>query len=144
MIVKVKPLPDLKELPLPEYAKPGDSCRDLRACIDGKITIKPMEVVKIPTGIALELPLGYEAQVRPRSGWSLKGVLIHWGTCDFPYRGEVCAVFHNLSKDDIVIQRGDRIAQLAIAEAIHYELEIVDELQETTRGSAGFGSSGIK
>ncbi len=143
MFVKIKKLPNLNELPLPEYNKAGDSARDLRAAIDTSIVLGPGDVVKVPTGIALDLGNGIEAQVRPRSGLSSKGILVHWGTVDSSFTGELCVIIHNLSKVPLTIERGNRIAQLVIAEAVHYEWEEVQELRETSRGSSGFGSSGI-
>jgi dUTP pyrophosphatase len=144
MRVRIKKLPNLKELPLPEYNKAGDSARDLRAAIDENIVLEPGDIAKVPTGIALELGVGIEAQVRPRSGLSLKGILVHWGTVDSSFTGELCAIVHNLSKAPFIIERGMRIAQLVIAEAIHYDWEEVEELRTTSRGSLGFGSSGLK
>lgn len=144
MYVKIKRLPELGDLPLPQYAKPGDSGKDLRAAIDAPLVVEYMRVVKIPTGIALELPMGIEAQIRPRSGMSADGILVYWGTADFSYRGGLRVVLQNLSGNTITINRGDRIAQLVIAETIHYEWEEVVELTPTTRGSSGFGSTGIK
>lgn len=145
MIVRIKRLPNLGDFPLPQYARKGDSGMDLRACFDqSKIVVKPMERVKIPTGVALELPYSVEAQVRPRSSFSLRGILIYWGTCDSAYTGEICVVLQNLSGEDLVIERGDRIAQLVIAEPIHCELEEINELRQTERNSGGFGSTGVK
>jgi dUTP pyrophosphatase len=144
VLVKIKKLPNLKELPLPQYNKDGDSARDMRAAIDTEIVLEPGDVAKVPTGVALDLGIGVEAQVRPRSGLSSKGILVHWGTVDSSFTGELCVIIHNLSKTPLTIQRGDRIAQLVIAEVVHYEWQEVEELRETSRGTSGFGSSGIK
>lgn len=145
MIVKVKRLPNSTNLPLPEYQKPGDSGKDLRAAIEQTVVVKSMEIVKIPTGIALELPFGAEAQVRPRSSLSLKGILVYFGTCDAAYTGEICVVLQNLSGQDFVIERGNRIAQLVVAEPVHFDWqETTGELKVTSRVDNGFGSTGVK
>jgi dUTP pyrophosphatase len=144
MFVRVKKLANFGDLPLPKYAKENDAGRDLVAAIDGVIVLEPGEVAKIPTGIALDLGLGMEGQIRPRSGLSAKGILVHLGTLDCSYTGEAAVIIHNLSKVPFTITRGDRIAQLVIASVIHYEWQEVDTLRETSRGSAGFGSTGLK
>lgn len=145
MYVRIKRLPNLAELPLPQYANEGDSGRDLRAAIEGdEIVVAHGDAVKVPCGIALGLPFGMEAQIRPRSGLSSKKILVQLGTVDRPYIGELCVVLHNLSGKDFIIKRGDRVAQMVIAPVSHWEWEETDELNETSRGAKGFGSSGIK
>lgn len=141
--VKVKILDS--ETILPHYAYPGDVAVDLRSRIDA--TIQPHDILGVPTGIAIELPVGYEAQVRPRSGLALKhGIsLVNTpGTIDTEYRGEVVCIMINLGKEPFVITKGDRIAQMAVREVPVVDLVQVDELSATTRGAAGFGSSGKK
>ena len=142
MLVNVKRLTNLDGLSLPQYAKNGDSARDLYAAINENIYLEPFDVIKVPTGIALDLGPGMEAQVRPRSGLSSRGVLVHFGTVDESYTGEICVIVHNLSKQTFVIGRGDRIAQLVIASNVHYEWNQVNEVRETSRGSNGFGHTG--
>lgn len=141
--VKVKILdPDTT---IPKFAYPGDVAVDLRSRIDA--SIKPNQIMGVPTGIAIELPVGYEAQVRPRSGLALKhGIsLVNTpGTIDTEYRGEIVCIMINFGKEEFKIAKGDRVAQMAVREVPIVELIEVRELSETKRGSAGFGSSGKK
>ncbi len=141
MLVKIKRLPNLRELPLPEYKTAGAVARDLAAAIDAPITLKPMEIAKVPTGIAIELPFGKGADVRPRSGLASKGIVTHLGLLDFDYRGEIFVVIQNFSGTEFVIERGHRIAQLYMDE--HFEWNEVAELTSTARGEGGFGSTKI-
>ena len=136
---------------LPEYKREGDVCLDCYARLSEVETIYPSENGKIPLGFVLELPEGYEAVVRPRSGLSSNGIDVSIGTIDINYRGEVCAIVCNNSYtvsfigvrgEPFIINNGDRICQLAIRKAPHVEWELVDELSETNRGKNGFGSSG--
>lgn len=132
--------------PLPEYATTGSAGLDLRANISEPITIKPLQRVLIQTGISLALPLGYEAQIRPRSGLALKHgitVLNTPGTVDSDYRGEVGVILVNLSDRDFVVNDGDRICQMVIAKHEIAEIVEVETLDETERNSGGFGHSGI-
>lgn len=143
VVVKLKKLHD--DVVLPSYQTSGAAGMDLCAFIPHSIVLKSLERKLIPTGIKIELPTGYEAQIRPRSGMSIKhGItLINCvGTIDEDYRGEVCIPIVNLSKDDFTINNGDRIAQMIITPVIHAQLEIVQDLSETLRGEAGFGSTG--
>jgi dUTP pyrophosphatase len=120
---------------------------DLYAAVNPEITIPPGEWKLVPTGIAIALPVGYEAQVRPRSGLALKqgvSVLNTPGTIDADYRGEVGVILMNHSKQDLVIKRGDRIAQMIINEVVRIDFEQVAELPETVRGAGGFGHTGVK
>lgn len=143
MNVKVKRLPNLRDLPLPKYGTNNSSGRDLYAAIEGdKLVMRPFEIVKIPTGIALQLPFGYEAQVRGRSGLALKGLNVFWGTIDRDYISEVCVIAQNMSGQDFVIEFGNRIAQMIVAPVEHYEFSEVAELHETSR-KGGFGSTGV-
>lgn len=130
---------------LPEYKTIGSAGADLRANIDEPVTIKPMERVAVPTGIRIELPEGYEAQIRPRSGLALeKGVtcLNTPGTIDSDYRGEIKVILINLGTEVAAIQPGDRIAQMIIAQCTKAEFLPVQVISETSRQEGGFGSTG--
>ncbi len=147
LVLKVKKLPHAENLPLPSYATPHSSGLDLRAAIEKPITVKPLERVLIPTGLILEIPEGYEGQVRPRSGLALKKgltVLNAPGTIDADYRGEVKVILINLGKEEVVIEPGERIAQLVIAPVQRVEVVEAQELTPTERGEGGFGSTGTK
>lgn len=146
MKVKIKRLPHAEGLPLPKYATAGSVGMDLLAAIYEPLVIKPMERCLVPTGIAIELPEGYEAQVRPRSGLALKHgitLLNTPGTIDWDYRGEIKVVLINLGQEDFTINRGDRIAQLVVCPVVKVEWEEVEELNQTQRSDGGFGSTGI-
>ncbi|WP_439128683.1 dUTP diphosphatase [Polaribacter sp.] len=130
----------------PNYETEGAAGMDLRANIDAAITLKPLERAIVKTGLFIALPVGFEAQVRPRSGLAAKKgitVLNSPGTVDADYRGEVGVILVNLSNEDFIISDGERIAQLVIAkhERVHWQEVIV--LSETERGSGGFGSTGV-
>ncbi len=143
--IKVKKLPHAKDLPLPEYATPMSSGMDLRAAVSEPVVIRPMERVLIPTGLVLEIPEGYEGQIRPRSGLALeKGltVLNAPGTIDADYRGEVKVLLVNLGDEEVTVRRGERIAQLVIVPVAKAKLEEVEEVGTTERGEGGFGSTG--
>lgn len=132
---------------LPAYATPQSAGMDLRANLDGPVTLRPMERRLIPTGLHIALPEGYEAQVRPRSGLALKHgltVLNSPGTIDADYRGEIGVVLVNLSQDDFVVNDGERIAQLVISRYEQGELVEVEQLDETERGEGGYGHTGRK
>ncbi len=131
--------------PLPEYATPYSAGVDLRANIETSITLKPLERAMVPTGLYLELPQGFEAQVRPRSGLAAKHgltVLNSPGTIDADYRGEIKVILINHGKDPFVINHGDRVAQMIIACYEQVEWEEVDTISETERGAGGFGHTG--
>ncbi len=133
--------------PLPAYATSQSAGMDLRANIESPITLHPMERSLVPTGIRIELPKGYEAQVRPRSGLALKHgitVLNTPGTIDSDYRGELKVLLVNLSNDDFVINAGERVAQMVIAKHETVEWEEVEVLDETERGEGGYGHTGVK
>lgn len=133
--------------PLPNYETIASAGMDLRANITEPITLQPMQRALIPTGLFMELPIGYEAQVRPRSGLALKkGItcLNSPGTVDADYRGEVGVILANLSTEPFVIENGERIAQMVIAKHERAEWIEVEELSTTERGAAGFGSTGVK
>jgi dUTP pyrophosphatase len=132
---------------LPEYATTGSSGMDLRAFIEEPIEMEPMQRVMVPTGLFIELPENTEAQVRPRSGLAIKqGItcLNSPGTVDADYRGEIKVVLINLSGEVQVIQPGDRIAQMVIKQVEKIEWVLVDEINNTNRGTGGFGSTGKK
>ena len=133
--------------PLPEYATEQSAGMDLRANIDGPITLRPLERRLIPTGLHIALPVGYEAQVRPRSGLALKKgitVLNSPGTIDADYRGEIMVLLINPSNDDFVVNDGERIAQMVIAAHEQGQFETVTELDTTERGEGGYGHTGVK
>ncbi len=133
--------------PLPAYATELSAGMDLRANIDEPIVLKPMERRLVPTGLHIALPVGYEAQVRPRSGLALKKgitVLNAPGTVDADYRGEVGVILINLSDEPFTIEDGERIAQMVIARHEHAEFLPVDVLDETERGEGGYGHTGVK
>lgn len=133
--------------PLPSYATVASAGMDLRANLDSPITLKPQQRTLVPTGLYMALPVGYEAQVRPRSGLALKKgitVLNTPGTIDADYRGEVGVILVNLSAEEFVIEDGERIAQLVIARHEQVEWQPVEVLEETQRGAGGFGHSGTK
>ena len=142
-VLKIKRLPNNKILP--EYKTEGAAGMDLCAAIEEAIELKPLERKLIPTGLKIELEHGYEAQIRPRSGLSIKhGItLINCiGTIDEDYRGEVCVPIVNISNEAYTIQPDERIAQMVIARAEQAKLEVVTELTDTERGEGGFGSTG--
>ena len=145
-MVKVKVV-NIGRQPLPEYATSQSAGLDLRANIESPITLKPLERRLIPTGLRIALPEGYEAQVRPRSGLALKPgitVLNTPGTIDADYRGELMVLLVNLSNEDFVINEGERIAQMIIAQYETVTWEPVEVLDETERGEGGYGHTGVK
>lgn len=132
---------------LPNYETHASAGMDLRAHIPEKIVLQPLERAIIKTGLFIELPVGYEAQVRPRSGLAAKSgvtVLNAPGTIDADYRGEIGVILVNLSQEEFTVENGDRIAQLVIARHERAEWIAVDALSETVRGGGGFGSTGVK
>jgi dUTP pyrophosphatase len=130
---------------LPEYATAGSAGMDIRAHLDSPLTMRPLERTMVPTGIFIELPMGYEAQVRPRSGLAVKQgitVLNTPGTIDADYRGEIKIILINLSGEEQVINPGDRIAQIVVQQVEQVKWEAVQQLEETRRGAGGFGHTG--
>jgi dUTP pyrophosphatase len=130
---------------LPEYSTAASAGMDLRANLESDLILKPLERVLVPTGLFIEIPIGYEAQIRPRSGLAIKKgitVLNSPGTIDADYRGEVCVVLVNLSGEDFVIKDGERICQMIIAKHEKAEWISTDILLETERGIGGFGHTG--
>lgn len=145
MKMKVHVLPNGEGLELPAYQTPGSAGMDLRAAIEAPVVLAPGERAAIPTGLQVAVPLGYEAQVRPRSGLSIRQgltVVNAPGTVDSDYRGEVGVLLINLGQEPVEISRGMRIAQMVIAPVVQVELDMVDTLDETSRGDGGFGSTG--
>ncbi len=142
--LKIKTLENFKG-ELPQYQSAGASGVDVRAQLSQAVTLKPLERALIPTGLAMEIPLGYEVQVRPRSGLAAKqglGVLNSPGTIDADYRGEVKIIVVNLSNQEIVIQDQERCAQMVLCPIVQAQIEVVTELSSTDRGAGGFGSTG--
>ncbi len=145
MRVTVKILRDSPEIPLPAYATPQSAGMDLRAWEEQ--TLAPGEIAAVGTGLHIELPEGYEAQIRPRSGLALKkGISVpnSPGTIDADYRGEIRVILVNLGREPFVVHRGDRIAQMVVAPVTHAEWQPADSLNETERAEGGFGSTGTK
>jgi len=144
MIVKVV---NKSGLDLPQYATQFSAGMDVRAALDAPVVIKPLERAIVPTGLFLEIPAGYEVQVRPRSGLAAKKgitVLNAPGTIDADYRGEVCVILVNLSSEPFTVQRGERIAQLVLCAHEVMEWKECESLEESDRGEGGFGSTGVK
>lgn len=143
--VNLKVLPNGAGLDLPKYATELSAGADLLAAIDADVTLKPGERKLVQTGIALGLPANFEAQIRPRSGLALKNgitVLNTPGTIDADYRGEIAVILINLGQEDFTISRGMRIAQMILAPVTQGNWNIVENLDETARGTGGFGSTG--
>lgn len=131
---------------LPAYQTDGSSGMDIRAWINSPVTLKPLERKLLPTGLYISLPHGYEAQIRPRSGLAIKRgltIINAPGTIDSDYRGEVMVGIVNLSDEEQVINDGERIAQMIISKYEQISWEVVETLDETVRGAAGFGHSGV-
>jgi dUTP pyrophosphatase len=145
-LVSLQLLPHAEGLNLPQYATALSAGVDLEAAVDAPMTLKPGERALVPTGLAMALPAGYEAQIRPRSGLAFKNgvtVLNSPGTIDADYRGEVKVLLINHGQQDFVIERGMRIAQMVIAPFTQVSWQVVDTLDETARGAGGFGSTGV-
>ena len=132
--------------PIPNYGTKASAGVDLRAFIEKDILMQPMERILVKTGLFMELPVGYEAQVRPRSGLAIKKgitVLNTPGTIDADYRGEIMIILINLSNEDFIVKSGDRIAQMVIAAHEQANWKLVESLDDTERGAGGFGSTGV-
>jgi dUTP pyrophosphatase len=145
--VSIRRLPAAADLPLPERATSHASGFDLRACVDVPLVVPAGARALVPTGVAIAVPPGYEAQIRPRSGLALKSgvtLLNAPGTIDADYRGEVGVIVVNHGAAPVTIARGDRIAQMVIQRLPDVELEPVEELPETARGAGGFGHTGVR
>ena len=147
VVLRVKRLPHGEGLPLPSYQSAHAAGLDVVAAVleDAPVALAPGDRALIPTGMALEIPVGYEAQVRPRSGLAIKhgvSLLNSPGTIDADYRGELMVIVINNGNEPFLVRRGDRIAQLVIAPVSHVEIAEVEELAATARGEGGFGSTG--
>ncbi|MBN2418801.1 MAG: dUTP diphosphatase [Deltaproteobacteria bacterium] len=139
--------PDNYDLPLPAYETKGSSGMDIRAWTEDDITLNPGEIKLIPTGISISIPQGYEAQIRPRSGLALRhgiGLVNSPGTIDSDYRGEIGIIMANFGKEQFVIRKGDRIAQMVISRVYQAFIMEVEDLDSTDRGEGGFGHSGVE
>jgi dUTP pyrophosphatase len=147
VIIKIKRLENSDGLPLPRYHSEHASGMDLMAAVEGDVVIGPGMRALVPTGIAVEIEPGYEAQVRPRSGLALKhgiSMVNTPGTIDADYRGEIGVILINLGSEPFTVKRGDRIAQMVIAPVAHAEIMEIAELSETGRNDGGFGHTGHK
>ena len=144
--IEIAKCESVKDLPLPSYATEGSSGLDLCANVSSPVILENMERKLISTGISIALPIGFEAQIRPRSGLAVKHgitVLNTPGTIDSDYRGEIRIILINLSKKNFTIERGMRIAQMVIQPVTKASLKLVEDLNETERGAGGFGSTGV-
>lgn len=144
--IRIKRFEGQEDIPLPAYETDGSAGMDLRAAVKEKMVLRPGEIKLIPTGLAISIPPGFEAQVRSRSGLALRhglGMVNSPGTIDSDYRGEVGLIMINWGPDPVVIKRGDRIAQMIIARVYRAEVVDVKDLDSTTRGGGGFGHSGL-
>ncbi len=145
--VSVQTLPHFQGLSLPQYETDQAAGMDLQAAVESPMLLKRGERDLVPTGLCIALPAGYEAQIRPRSGLAIKNGLTCLnapGTIDADYRGEIKVILANFGSEDFVIERGMRIAQMLYAPVYHGRWQVVDSLDETARGSAGFGSTGVR
>ncbi len=144
--LRFKQLPHARDLPLPAYESKSAAGMDVRAALSESVTLNPGERALIPTGLQMALPEGYEAQVRPRSGLAIRNgitMLNSPGTIDADYRGEVKVIAINHGSESFTIHHGDRIAQMVIAPVVQLEIRDVKELDDTERGTGGFGSTGV-
>ncbi|MET0155086.1 MAG: dUTP diphosphatase [Rickettsiales bacterium] len=145
--VSVVRLPHAEGLPMPRYATEMSAGMDLCAAVEHAVVLHPMQRLLVPTGIKIALPEGYEAQIRPRSGLTLKhGVTVANapGTVDADYRGEIKVILVNISDVPYCVERGERIAQMVVAQVARAQLDAVEALEDTARGEGGFGSTGGK
>lgn len=146
ILLKIQRVTDkFNNIHLPEYATPGSSGMDLRAAVDGEVNIEPGKTALIPTNISVEIPEGYEIQVRPRSGLAVRhgiGVLNSPGTIDSDYRGEIKVILFNFGEETFKIKSGERIAQMILSKFYKMEIQESDQLAESKRGSGGFGHTG--
>ncbi|MBI5191618.1 MAG: dUTP diphosphatase [Nitrospirae bacterium] len=143
--LKIKRLPHSEGLPLPEYQTEHAAGMDLLAAVEGEAVVEPGRWKLVPTGLAVEIPPGYEAQIRPRSGLALKhgiGLVNAPGTIDADYRGEVGIILINFGDSPFVVRRGDRIAQMVLGKVYRAEVEVSEDLSETGRHEGGFGHTG--
>jgi len=146
IIVRIRQKPGCDDVALPRYMSDHAAGMDVCAACDGDVTIAPGEIKLIPCGFYLAVPVGYEAQIRPRSGLAIRHGLIvpnSPGTIDADYRGEVCVILGNIGSEPFVVERGMRIAQMVIAPVVQCEIEKTDRLDETDRADGGFGHTGL-
>jgi len=144
--IQIKRKAGCEDVPLPQYMTEHAAGMDICAACDGSVTIRPGEVVLVPCGFYMAVPVGYEAQMRPRSGLALKhGIMLPNapGTIDADYRGEVCVILGNVGSEAFDVRRGMRIAQMVVAPVTRAEVDLVDELPPTDRGDGGFGHTGV-
>lgn len=144
--IEITRKPGCEDVPLPRYMSDSAAGMDVRAACDGDVTVSPGQVKLIPCGFSMAVPVGYEAQIRPRSGLALKhGIIVanSPGTIDADYRGEVCVILGNVGPEQFEVRRGMRIAQMVIAPVQRARLEEVDKLAPTERGQGGFGHTGL-
>jgi len=144
--VRIRRLPHAEGLPLPTYATDGAAGADLCAAVDAEMVFEPGHRAAVPTGLVLEIPEGYEGQVRPRSGLAIKAgltIVNAPGTIDSDYRGELRVLLVNLGSDPVSINRGDRIAQLLVAPVTRASFIETEDLTASERGEGGFGSTGV-
>jgi dUTP pyrophosphatase len=144
--IRIQRLPHAEGLPLPAYATEGAAGADLRAAVESEMVLEPGRRAAVPTGLVLEIPEGYEGQVRPRSGLAIKAgltIVNAPGTIDSDYRGELKVLMINLGSEAVSIGRGDRIAQLLIAPVIRSSFVESDDVSSSERGEGGFGSTGV-
>ena len=143
MMVKIKRIHPQAQIP--EYKTEHSAGADIYACLENDLLVKPMEIVLIPTGLVMEIPQGFEVQIRPRSGLAVKGISIPNapGTIDSDYRGEVKIILINLSREDFTFRHHDRIAQMVLAKTERADFLETHELSDTARGEGGFGSTGV-
>jgi dUTP pyrophosphatase len=144
--VKIKRISEeFADIQLPSYTTEGSAGMDIRAAVNENLVVKAGEIILVPTNLSVEIPAGYEIQVRPRSGLAIKngiGILNSPGTIDSDYRGEVKIILMNFSKEDFTISRGDRIAQIVLSKVYLAEFEESNNLEDSSRGEGGFGHSG--
>ena len=146
--IKIKRISkDYNDIPLPEYATEGSAGLDIRAAVMEPLVVKIGEIAMVPTNLSVEIPQGYEIQVRPRSGLAAKhgiGILNSPGTIDSDYRGEIKIILINFGKDNFIIQKGERIAQLIVSRVFRANFNEESSLNESKRGTGGFGHTGKK
>ncbi|MEW5910125.1 MAG: dUTP diphosphatase [Thermodesulfobacteriota bacterium] len=144
-LVKLRPERD-KDIPLPKYMTPSSSGMDICAAIEREMIINPGEIALIPSGFAVSIPTGYEAQIRPRSGLAVRygiGIINSPGTIDSDYRGEIKVAVINWGQNPFTFYRGDRVAQMVIQRVYQVKIELTEHLDETIRNSGGFGHTGV-
>ena len=144
--IKIRRIKDSEDIPLPDYESEGSSGMDIRAAVKEPVTLMPGDIRLVPTGLAVSVPPGYEAQMRPRSGLALSygiGMVNSPGTIDSDYRGEIGIVMINWGSESFLVKRGDRIAQMIISRVYRADLEEVEDLDATLRGKGGFGHTGV-